>query len=45
MIDVFETNKLISAAAGISAQTRLQTAGGATSDCAMISPYGHCLPE
>lgn len=45
MIDVLETNKLISAAAGICVETRLKTAGGATADGTMISPYVHCLTE
>lgn len=45
MIDASETNKLISAAAGISVETRLQTAGGAATDGTMISPYVHFLPE
>lgn len=39
MIDGWETNKLISAAAGIRVETILQTPGEVTADSAMISPY------
>lgn len=44
MIDGLETNKLISAAAGIRVATILQTPGEVTADSAMISPYVLCLP-
>lgn len=41
MIDVLETNKLPSAAAGISVEARLQIAGKPTAEGASISPYVH----
>lgn len=44
MTDGLETNKLISAATGISVETRLQTPGEATADSTVISPYALCLP-
>lgn len=45
MIDVLETNKLPSAAAGISVEARLQIAGKPTAEGASISPYVHWLPD
>lgn len=45
MIDALETNKPPLAAAGISVEARLQTAGEPSADGAFVSPYVHCLPD